>query len=147
MSRRSASIVTIHGAEEMLDELPAALRALTAPPTPTITDATRRRYVVADFHHPKVVYYYDVANHRYHTNAVASATLFRRPSIARAVRQALGGQHVVVACEVDDDGRLRAGSLKLPKREPRPVVKPATKKAVTKQRATTKPAARRSTPR
>lgn len=46
-SRRQADIRTVLGAESLRDELPATLAALTRPPAPEVTDATRRRYVVA----------------------------------------------------------------------------------------------------
>ncbi|HEY0995309.1 MAG TPA: hypothetical protein VGD77_04920 [Gemmatimonadaceae bacterium] len=113
---KGSTIVTILGAEDLAGDMSPSLRALTAPPKRPAPPGARRRYVVAQVLHQTFVLYYNAAEHSYHTNAPRQATLFRRPSIARAVQQVLGDEHAVIPCAVDARGQLDPASLKIPRR-------------------------------
>lgn len=99
-------IVAIHGAGNLPGASPRMKRLANAPATPAAA-RDRTRYLVAMVLHPNSVYYYDVATHTYRSNAPRQATLFRRPSVAKAVQDVLGDdEHSVLKCAVDAQGRL-----------------------------------------
>lgn len=104
-------VVAILGAEG-LPGAPPVPRNSAPPRDRGVAVKDRYRYLVAQVLHPTFVSYYDAATHSYRTNAPRQATVFRRPSIARAVQEALGpDEHTVLKCTVDAQGRLQPRSI------------------------------------
>jgi hypothetical protein len=64
------------------------------------------RYVVVSAFSPRFLLYYSLSNDTYSMNDFTHATLFKRPSIARAVMGSLGSGHVLMKVRMKKGGGL-----------------------------------------